>query len=205
MVYSLKRRSSTSAKTKPEADAERFGATAASEWMFLCLAYLVITFGITLLTITTAIQCGLIAVLEQTISATLFQGHHQRLRKLLTIGTRTSCRNRLPSSQSALRHYMNRNSLLCAHHVGGLHHVGGFDHIHYGANVTNNLYKQRGWQKTERRGHNRGIIYSGRAPLRNERIVQNKEQATRDEQAIFNEQTVLRSRKEAFYSTKNIA
>ena len=138
MVYRLKRRLSTSSMMKPAADAQRFEAVRVSEWMFLCLGYLIIAFGIILLTITTTIRCILIAVFELAASMTpLQQQHYQRLRKLLTIGIRTSYRRRRPDSQSALRHYMNENSLLCARHVGGL------DHMLWGGELRDHFYKPR--------------------------------------------------------------
>ena len=73
MAYRLGRRSLTLA-TKSGNNGLRLGkATRASEWMLLCLAYLIITFEVILLTITMTIRCVLIAVLELAVLMTPLQ------------------------------------------------------------------------------------------------------------------------------------
>ena len=67
MTYRLGRRLSTLA-TKSEVDGLRLGkAERASEWMFLCLVYLIITFGITTLVISTVVRCISVFALELSV------------------------------------------------------------------------------------------------------------------------------------------
>ena len=139
MDHSSVRRPTTSVATKLGVSGLRYGATRTSEWMLLCLIYLITTVGITILTTTTTIQYIAISMLE-AVSAPPCQQHHCRVRKSLALGV-WSYRRRLLAVQSPFCNDASQNPLLCAPQAEGLDHM--FDEREF----ANQLYNR--WRRRE--------------------------------------------------------